>query len=342
VPVLPTAASLDPERPTVLVLDRALLQSAGSDSRRIEELARAAVLVGIGDASEHEPPADFPVELLTGYLPSDAAVGATMAMLRGALRHAATQVGERRAVAAEEQRHRELTELSSVGVALSTERDLTTLLQIILSQARRLTTSDAGSVYLVERRAPSVDQGPAALRFKLAQNDTLPSLPFSEFTVPVDHTSLAGYAAATGEPLVIGDVYRLRAIPYRATEQYARAVRLSIGTGSRIHEAEARLALAVNDFAGGQPSSARDRAGVALDIARKSGLRIVECQILHLLAVVDDAAGRGAQAAERCARARAIEAETGYRPPPQLPMLIDGADSTGPAGTERHAGISVP
>jgi len=146
----------------------------------------------------------------------------------------------------------------------------------------------------------------------------------------------------TGARITIGDVYRLRAIPYRATEQYARAVRLSIGTGSRIHEAEARLALAVNDFAGGQPSSARDRAGVALDIARKSGLRIVECQILHLLAVVDDAAGRGAQAAERCARARAIEAETGYRPPPQLPMLIDGADSTGPAGTERHAGISVP
>ena len=229
-PVLPTAASLDPERPTVLVLDRALLQSAGSDSRRIEELARAAVLVGIGDASEHEPPADFPVELLTGYLPSDAAVGATMAMLRGALRHAATQVGERRAVAAEEQRHRELTELSSVGVALSTERDLTTLLQIILSQARRLTTSDAGSVYLVERRAPSVDQGPAALRFKLAQNDTLPSLPFSEFTVPVDHTSLAGYAAATGEPLVIGDVYRL---PSDATYRQNRSFDEKFGYHTR-------------------------------------------------------------------------------------------------------------
>jgi hypothetical protein len=81
---------------------------------------------------------------------------------------------------------------------------------MILTHARRLTGSDAGSVYLVERRQSDAGgQMPAALRFKLSQNDTLPALPFSEFTVPVDHTSLAGYAAATGEPLVIGDVYSL-------------------------------------------------------------------------------------------------------------------------------------
>jgi len=221
VPALPTAASLDPERPTVLILDRALLESTGGDDHRLEELARAAVLVGLGEASEHEPPADFPVELLTGYLPANAAAGAIIAMLRGALRHAATQVGERRALAAEEQRHRELTELTSVGVALSTERDLTALLQIILGQARRLTGSDAGSVYLVERRAARDADEPATLRFKLSQNDTLPSLPFSEFTVPVDHTSLAGYAASTGEPLVIGDVYRLPSdVTYRQNRSF--------------------------------------------------------------------------------------------------------------------------
>src|SRR6185369_7855794 len=50
---------------------------------------------------------------------------------------------------------------------------------------------------------------PKVLRFKLSQNHTLPALPLTEYTVPVDHTSLAGYAAATGEPLVIADVYLL-------------------------------------------------------------------------------------------------------------------------------------
>jgi HD-GYP domain-containing protein (c-di-GMP phosphodiesterase class II) len=221
-PALPTPVSLDPDRPTVLVLDRALLQSGAGDSRRLEELARAAVLVGLGEAHEPEPPADFPLDLLTGYLPSNAPVGAIMAMLRGAFRHAAAQVSERHARAAEEQRRRELTELTNVGVALSTERDLTTLLQTILTQARRLTDSDAGSVYLVERDASAGTTGArASLRFKLSQNDTLPALPFSEFTVPVDHTSLAGYAAATGDPLLIGDVYRLPSdVTYRQNRSF--------------------------------------------------------------------------------------------------------------------------
>jgi len=44
---------------------------------------------------------------------------------------------------------------------------------------------------------------PSTLRFKLSQNHTLPALPFSEAVIPMDHASLAGYAASTGEPLVI-------------------------------------------------------------------------------------------------------------------------------------------
>jgi HD-GYP domain-containing protein (c-di-GMP phosphodiesterase class II) len=127
--------------------------------------------------------------------------------LRGAFRHAASLLGERRAVAEQEDRHRELRELTSVGVALSTERDLLTLLEMILSQARRITASDAGSLYLTERTTGS--EPADTLRFKLSQNHTLPTLPFTEFTVPIDHTSLAGYAAATGEPLMIADVYLL-------------------------------------------------------------------------------------------------------------------------------------
>ena len=78
---------------------------------------------------------------------------------------------------------------------------------MILSQARRMTSSDAGSLYLAERHEAGAPA--TTLRFKLAQNHTLPNLPLTEGTVPIDHTSLAGYAAATGEPLVIADVYLL-------------------------------------------------------------------------------------------------------------------------------------
>ncbi len=206
VPALPTASTLDFKRPTVIVLDRGLLASAGDDSSRVRELARYASLVAIGEPGEVEPPLTFPTELLTGYLPADAAPGTIVAMLRGGFRHAASLVAEHRAVADGEDRHRELRDLTSIGVALSTERDLLTLLEMILSQARRITTSDAGSIYLTER----TDNGaPKTLRFKLSQNSTLPTLPLTEFTVAIDHGSLAGYTAATGEPLVIADVYLL-------------------------------------------------------------------------------------------------------------------------------------
>lgn len=102
----------------------------------------------------------------------------------------------------------DLKELMEICVALTTERNLLTLLESILTQARRITTSDAGSLYLVERR----DSGsPTALRFKLAQNSSLPALSLTEFTVPIDPSSLAGYAASTGDPLIISDVYLLNA-----------------------------------------------------------------------------------------------------------------------------------
>ncbi len=208
VPALPTAASIDPDRPTVIVLDRGLVASAG-DPARIRDLSQVAALVALGEPHEAEPPADFPVDVLSGYLPSNAPVGTIIAMVRGAFRCAAALVGERTALANEAQRHRELTELTAVGVALSTERDLLTLLEMILTQARRITASYAGSLYLTERPAGRDGATPTTLRFRLAQNHTLPSLPFTELSVAVDHTSLAGYAAATGAPLVIADVYLL-------------------------------------------------------------------------------------------------------------------------------------
>jgi HD-GYP domain-containing protein (c-di-GMP phosphodiesterase class II) len=206
IPALPTKSAIDADRPTVIALDRALLASAGDDAERLRDLAGVAVLVAIGEPGELEPPDDFPHDLITSFVAGDAAVGTIIAALRGAFRHAAALVVARRAQAEAAERGRELAELTAIGVALTTERDLNALLDLILTQARRVTASDAGSLYLVERDDAGV---PTHLRFAMAQNHTLPGIPFSTFTVPIDHASLAGYVAATGEPLVIGDVYLL-------------------------------------------------------------------------------------------------------------------------------------
>jgi HD-GYP domain-containing protein (c-di-GMP phosphodiesterase class II) len=207
VPAFPSPGGLDPSRPTVVLLDRAMLASVGPDRDRIAEVARLAALVGHGDPGEAEPPDHFPLELLTSYLPGDATPAMVLQQLRGAFRHAASLVAERNARDAERQRYHDITELTKVGVALSTERNLYALLELILGQARRLTQSDAGSIYLVER--PTEEGAPSTLRFRLSQNATLPALPLKEFSVPIDHTSLSGYSASTGEPLVVADVYLL-------------------------------------------------------------------------------------------------------------------------------------
>ena len=206
VPLLPVAGTLDPDRPTVILLDRALAESAGDDRSGVEALAGLAALVGVGEPGEPEPSDALPADLLTSYFAADAAPATARVSIQGALRHAATLVTARRSARREHRSADDLHELTRIGVALSTERDLLTLLDLILTQARRLSIADAGSLYLVERAEPG--QAPQ-LRFKLAQNHTLPNLPFKESVIPINHSSIAGYVAATGEPLIIPDVYLL-------------------------------------------------------------------------------------------------------------------------------------
>ena len=173
VPALPTAGTLELDRPTVLALDRSLVASAGEGALvQLRSLAGLIAIVGIGDASEREPGEQFPSDVLTSFIPGDATAGTRAAAFRGAFRHAAALVAIRRARSAAVDRTRELAELSAIGMALTTERDLGSLLGLILSHARRVTGADAGSLYLVER---DEDGAPSRLRFPARR--TIHSLP---------------------------------------------------------------------------------------------------------------------------------------------------------------------
>jgi HD-GYP domain-containing protein (c-di-GMP phosphodiesterase class II) len=112
----------------------------------------------------------------------------------------------------------ELSELNKIGVALSAERDIDQLLALILYKSREITWADAGSLYLVERG--SEDEQPSCLRFKLAQNDSV-IVPFEEFTMPLDESSIAGYVATFGEPLSVQDAYQLpEDAPYHISQEW--------------------------------------------------------------------------------------------------------------------------
>jgi HD-GYP domain-containing protein (c-di-GMP phosphodiesterase class II) len=109
----------------------------------------------------------------------------------------------------------ELETLNKIGVALSTERNTDALLDLILTKSREITNSDAGSLYLVEEEKEGVKH----LVFRLTQSDSH-SVPFRQFTLPIDTHSIAGYASSTGKILNIKDAYRIRALPFRLNRDF--------------------------------------------------------------------------------------------------------------------------
>ncbi len=102
----------------------------------------------------------------------------------------------------------ELGELIEIARALTTERELSKLLGLILEKSRFVTGADAGSIYVVEGEAPELER--RELRFKLSQNDSI-AFDSSEFSMPINSRSMAGYVALTRETVSIADVYDLPA-----------------------------------------------------------------------------------------------------------------------------------
>ena len=109
---------------------------------------------------------------------------------------------ELEAVAERVRLEQELSELTAIGVQLSSERDISVLLATILGKACEITRSDAGSLYLIEEDA----DGTRRLRFALALNASVP-IAFRVRTLPLDSTSVAGHVALSGEVVNLADAY---------------------------------------------------------------------------------------------------------------------------------------
>jgi len=114
-------------------------------------------------------------------------------------------------------------DLLEVGIALSSTHDLRTLLRLILSEARRLTGADAGTLYLKSANE---------LRAEVAQCQTFidrwgkekAESVFRSFNVPIDMSSIAGAAACTREVINIPDVQTLgESAPFRYNPAFDRA-----------------------------------------------------------------------------------------------------------------------
>lgn len=99
-----------------------------------------------------------------------------------------------------------IRDILTVIEELNTLKDVDAILDRVLGEARTMTNADAGSIFLVEGEN---------LRFSYVHNDTLFRGPdaskhlYTNFAVPINEKSIVGYAAKTGESVVIEDAYAL-------------------------------------------------------------------------------------------------------------------------------------
>ncbi|MBF0102493.1 MAG: HD domain-containing protein [Desulfobacterales bacterium] len=97
-------------------------------------------------------------------------------------------------------------------------KDVDTILDKILYEARKLSRSDAGTIFLVEDNQ---------LKFSYVHNDTLfkkdesNAALYSNYSVPINEGSIVGYTALTGDPQNIEDAYQMSPnTPYHFNPDY--------------------------------------------------------------------------------------------------------------------------
>ena len=95
--------------------------------------------------------------------------------------------------------------LTRLGNDLNHVKDIDILMERLLTEARRIANADAGSIYI---------RDDDKLKFSYCQNETQQAklkngakLVYSTFAMPINKSSIAGYAAATGESINIKNVY---------------------------------------------------------------------------------------------------------------------------------------
>lgn len=117
--------------------------------------------------------------------------------------------------------------LAAIGVALSAEKDVEKILDMIVAEAMDFTSADGGTLYLADHDAD-------VLRFAIVRNRTLgtslggkagpidwPPVPLEKDGSP-NTSNVSAYAATTQEVVNIPDVYEVENFDFTGTREYDR------------------------------------------------------------------------------------------------------------------------
>lgn len=120
-----------------------------------------------------------------------------------------------------------LKELNEIGIALSQQRDINSLLETILEAAKRITHADAGTLYLHEPEQ-------RVLRFEILRNDSLKIAMGGTSGVPITfypiqlydredqpiHAMVVSHSALSGETVNIADAYTEQGYDFSGTKKF--------------------------------------------------------------------------------------------------------------------------
>ena len=120
-----------------------------------------------------------------------------------------------------------LKDLNEIGIALSQQRDLNSLLETILIAAMRITHADAGTLYLHEQQQ-------RVLRFEILRNNTLSLAMGGTSGVPItfypiqlydetgnpNHAMVVSHSALSGETVNIPDAYTAEGYDFSGTKKF--------------------------------------------------------------------------------------------------------------------------
>jgi len=120
-----------------------------------------------------------------------------------------------------------LKELNQIGIALSQQRDLSSLLETILVAAKDITNADAGTLYLHEPEQQ-------VLRFEILRNDKLgiamggtSGVPISYYPIRLyddegmpNHAMVVSHSALSGETVNIPDAYMAEGFDFSGTKNF--------------------------------------------------------------------------------------------------------------------------
>jgi HD-GYP domain-containing protein (c-di-GMP phosphodiesterase class II) len=120
----------------------------------------------------------------------------------------------------------QIRRLNQIGTALSAEKNLDRLLEMIVDEARGFTNADGGTLYIM-----SDDE--EELQFAIVQNTSLnvrmggtggkitwPSVKLNNLDGSPNHANVSAYAAITGQVVNISDVYHAEGFNFEGTRKF--------------------------------------------------------------------------------------------------------------------------